>query len=505
LSNAVKYTEKGHIGLSITTVKQKSDEFPAKVWLKITVTDTGHGIKPTDMSKLFDDFVQVDMKKNRGIEGTGLGLAITKKLCAAMGGDITVESEYDKGSVFTAIVRQSVSTPEPFATVENPGGKKVLVYESQAVYSQAICWSLRNMGVPYAMAETPEEFAETLLREEWYYVFSSYGLYEKIKPVMEKIPNEKRPSLALMIEWGVDAYIPGVRFVSLPVQSLSIADVLNGKASAQSYFDNSKTGGSIRFTLPGVRLLIVDDLSTNLKVAECLLAPYKATVETCLSGKEALELVKQHNYEIVFMDHMMPEMDGIEATAAIRSWEKEQKHNNKIPIIALTANAVSGMREMFIENSFNDFLAKPIDISKLDEMLDRWIPKEKQCVKTKIEEKLVILTDDDPANLRLGKTIQSAQYRVATAPSAEKLFKLLENNSPSLILLDIEMPKMDGYETNKILKSKPETKDIPVVFLADAGQDDEKAQALWESLGSAGHIMKPLDLSVLVESIEKYF
>jgi signal transduction histidine kinase/CheY-like chemotaxis protein len=505
LSNAVKYTEKGHIGLAITTIKQESDELPAKVWLKITVTDTGHGIKPLDLIKLFDDFVQVDTKKNRGIEGTGLGLAITKKLCAAMGGDIMVESEYGKGSVFTAIIHQVVDTPEPFAAVEDPESKKVLVYENQPVYAQAICWSLRNMGVPYTMSATPEEFADALLREEWFYVFSSYSLYENIRPVMEKIPGEKRPSLALMIEWGVDAYIPGVRFVSLPAQSLSIADVLNGRASAQSYFDNSKTGGGIRFTLPGVRLLIVDDLSTNLKVAEGLLAPYKASVETCLSGREALELVKQHEYDIVFMDHMMPEMDGIETTLAIRSWETEQKHNNKISIIALTANAVAGMKEMFIENGFNDFLAKPIDVSKLDEMLDRWIPKEKQRVKTEVEEKLVILTDDDPANLRLGKSIQSSQYRVATAPSAEKLFKLLENNSPVLILLDIDMPKMDGYETIKILKSKPETKDIPVVFLADADHDDEKAHALWDTLGAAGHIKKPLDLSALTESIEKYF
>jgi CheY-like chemotaxis protein len=135
----------------------------------------------------------------------------------------------------------------------------------------------------------------------------------------------------------------------------------------------------------------VDDISTNLKVAEGLLAPYRAKIDTSLNGARAIELVKQHNYDIVFMDHMMPEMDGIEATAAIRAWEALQMSNEKlemsnergvgrsaVPIIALTANAVSGMREMFIEKGFNDFLAKPIDISKLDEMLGRWIPKEKR-------------------------------------------------------------------------------------------------------------------------------
>ena len=285
----------------------------------------------------------------------------------------------------------------------------------------------------------------------------------------------------------------------------------NGKTT-QSYFDNSGIGGVIRFTLPRVRLLVVDDLPSNLKVTEGLLAPYKAAVETCLSGKEALDRIKQQDYDLIFMDQMMPEMDGVETTAAIRLWEKEQEElrnknmvakQTKVPIIALTANAVSELKEMFIENGFNDFLAKPIDISKLDEILGRWIPKEKQCFET--EKKLVILTDDDPSNLRMGKSIQSTQYRIATAPSAEKLFRLLENNNPALILLDIDMPNMDGLETIKILKSKPETKGIPVVFLADASRDEEKAHALWETLGVAGHITKPLNLSMLIESIEKYF
>jgi CheY-like chemotaxis protein len=396
-----------------------------------------------------------------------------------------------------------------FAKVEDAANKKVLVYEGRAVYAKSVCWSLENMGVPCAMVLTLEKFAEALLREEWSFVFSGFGLYDKIKPVIEgtNFRNGKRPSLALMIEWGAEASIPGVRFVSLPSQSLSIADVLNGKASTQSYLDNFKPGGIIRFTLPEVRLLVVDDLSTNLKVTEGLLAPYKAAIDTCLSGKEALDLVKQHDYDIVFMDHMMPEMDGIETTAAIRLWEKERNDNTatarqaRDPIIALTANAVSGMKQMFIENGFNDFLAKPIDISKLDEMLDRWIPKEKLCVEK--EKKLVILTDDDLANLRLGKSIQSEKFRIATAPSAEKLFKLLENNNPALILLDIDMPKMDGFQAIKILKSKPETKGIPVIFLTD-GTGEEEAHAL-EAVGAAGYITKPLNISVLTESIEKYF
>jgi signal transduction histidine kinase/CheY-like chemotaxis protein len=377
LSNAVKYSEKGYIGLTITTDKRDDK----RIWLRIAVSDTGKGIKPEDRTKLFDEFVQVDMKKSQNVEGTGLGLSITKLLCIAMGGNISVESEYGRGSVFTAVIPQGIETEEPFAVVEEPGKKKVLVYEGRAIYAKAVSWSLENMGVPHTVVTNHDEFTEALYRAEWFYVFSGYGLYGKIAPVInqDNFPGGKKPPLALMVEWGTEAYIPGVRFVSIPVQSLSIANVLNGMADNKGYI---KTSGIIRFTFPRARILVVDDISTNLKVVEGLLAPYQAAVDTCLDGLQAIELVKHNEYDIVFMDHMMPEMDGIETVAIIRLWEKEQQKigvtRNTVPIIALTANAVVGMREMFIENGFNDFISKPIDVSKLDEILDRWIPKEKR-------------------------------------------------------------------------------------------------------------------------------
>jgi len=246
-----------------------------------------------------------------------------------------------------------------------------------------------------------DDFADALCREEWFYVFSSYGLYEKIKPVMEQgnsaFNNGKKPPMALMVEWGAETYIPGVRFVSIPIQSLSIANILNGKADVRDDKDLS----IVHFSFPGARLLVVDDIATNLKVVEGLLAPYKTAVDTCTNGLQAIELIKNasfrnRDYDIVFMDHMMPGMDGIETTSAIRAWEKEQNEKisagltagetkssdrytrRQIPIIALTANAVVGVREMFIEKGFNDFISKPIDVSKLDEILNRWIPEGKR-------------------------------------------------------------------------------------------------------------------------------
>ena len=118
------------------------------------------------------------------------------------------------------------------------------------------------------------------------------------------------------------------------------------------------------------------------------------------------------------------------------------------------------------------------------------------------EKKLIIIVDDNPANLRIGKNILSEKYAVATAPSAEKLFALLESNSPALILLDIDMPEMNGFEAIEILKSKPGTKDIPVIFLT--GMSDPQDEKKGRTLGAVDYITKPFEPNALISCIEKY-
>ena len=505
LSNAVKYTDRGHIGVTITGEKREE----GKVWLKISVVDTGHGIKSEDKVKLFGDFIQVDVNKGE-IEGTGLGLAITRRLCVAMGGSIVMESEYGKGSTFTVLVPQKIQSDEAYAEVENAAAKRILVYESRSVYANSLCWSLENLGLPYTVVGDEESFCSALTNEKWFYVFSGYGLHEKIKTVYNGIPGGERPPLALMAEWGSETYIPGMHFIFLPLQSLSVANILNGREDRKGSFMNNGNYNSARFTTPHARMLIVDDISTNLKVAKGLLAQYRAQVDTCLSGEAAIELVKQNDYDLILMDHMMPEMDGIEATEAIRAWEKEKANQEQtdlpargpIPIVALTANAISGMREMFLDKGFNDFLGKPIDISELDEVLARWIPKEKKGKFIEGEKKLIIMVDDDLENLKAGKAILGEDYVVATVPSASKLIKLLENNHPALILIDAIMPEMDGYETLELLRLKPETKNIPVVFLYEAAGPEERE--LCFAAGAIDCVSKPFDPPSLISCVGRH-
>jgi CheY-like chemotaxis protein len=188
--------------------------------------------------------------------------------------------------------------------------------------------------------------------------------------------REKPLNLAVMVEPGEISVYREVSSVLLPVYSVTIANVLNN-VFGELLYHNKKL--SIQFTAPSANILIVDDISTNLRVAKELMAPYNMNIQTCMSGPEAIRLVENNRFDIVFMDHMMPGMDGIEATNLIRSIDSADAYYQKLPVIALTANAVSGQREMFLEKGIDDFLAKPIEVQKLDEILKKWLPAEKLC------------------------------------------------------------------------------------------------------------------------------
>jgi signal transduction histidine kinase/CheY-like chemotaxis protein len=143
-------------------------------------------------------------------------------------------------------------------------------------------------------------------------------------------------------------------------------------------YSGAGQGMIVSFSAPGARLLVVDDVNTNLKVAAGLLSPYGIQVDMALNGADAIRAARANRYDLIFMDHMMPGMDGVEATKQIRAFGGEDGYLAAVPIIALTANAVSGVKEMFLQSGFNDFLSKPIDTAKLDALLEKWIPKEKQ-------------------------------------------------------------------------------------------------------------------------------
>ena len=271
LTNAVKYSNQGHIELIVDYEKLENDE----IMLKATVKDQGIGIKKEDMPKLFEAFSQVDMERNHRIEGTGIGLTITERLVRSMGGSITLESEYGVGTTFYVSMRQKV---EDFNSVID--------------------------------TESTDDFVV-----------------------------------------------------------ISHSNILKGFVSGKKKI--------AKFVAPDANVLVVDDNEANLKVAKGLMGQYKLSVRTCTSGKAALGILEtDKSFDILFIDHMMPEMDGVELTKILRS--SNDDYLKYVPIIALTANAIKGVSEMFLANGFTEYLSKPIDTERLGEVLNKWIPENKK-------------------------------------------------------------------------------------------------------------------------------
>jgi signal transduction histidine kinase/DNA-binding response OmpR family regulator len=377
LSNAVKYTNQGHI---IFTIEVESWE-ESSLNLKFEVVDTGIGIKQEDIGEIFGNFSRLDSRHNYEVEGTGLGLAITRSLCLAMRGDITVDSVYEAGSTFTAYIPQKILDKTPFAEVIDPENKKVLVFETREIYGNSIVCSLDNLGVFCKLVTGIDEFTRILETDSFDFILAASFVFDKAREEIQK--RGINTILVLLAEYGEVIADRQTRFIAMPVHPLSIAHVLNGEEELRFY---TETPG-VSFTAPDAHILIVDDIKTNLTVAAGLLIPYAIQVDSCLTGKEAIGLVQKNKYDLVLMDHMMPDMNGIETTARIREWEEAEQKNKRpgfagIPIVALTANALFGMKDLFLQSGFNDYLSKPIEIMKLNEIMEKWIPAEKQIKST---------------------------------------------------------------------------------------------------------------------------
>ncbi|MCL2003149.1 MAG: PAS domain-containing protein [Oscillospiraceae bacterium] len=368
LWNAVKYTDSGFVSLSVSGEITDGDT----VELVMKVADSGRGIKQEDIGNLFGDFVQFESELSRNTEGVGLGLAITKSLVSAMGGRIDVESEYGKGSLFTLTLPQKFHVRAAMAAIEEPG-KKVLLYEQNKTYADSVFQTLGNLGVHCDRAENDNELYEKLAAQSYGFVFISATLYGNNEYVLTTFGKDAK--VVLLAKFGGTISSVGLKVLEMPAYCVSVANVLNNVSGGASSDGN---GALVEFSAPDAKVLVVDDINTNLVVANGLLRPYNMRVDLCRSGMDALEAIKARRYDLVFMDHKMPRMDGVETKDRIRAMGDGDSYYKTVPIVALTANAVNDAKKMFLENGFDDFLAKPIDTVELNAILKKWIPKHKR-------------------------------------------------------------------------------------------------------------------------------
>ena len=257
------------------------------------------------------------------------------------------------------------------------------------------------------------------------------------------------------------------------------------------------------FHAPDANILVVDDTEVNLSVFCNLLKQTKVAVDTALSGKEALALAKGKHYDIIFIDHMMPDMDGIETLHRLT----EDTDVSSAVCVALTANAVSGAREMYLEAGFADYLSKPVDGKRLEEMIRKYLPEDKihpadpcshagESNVCDTRQKILVVDDDDVIQAT-SKEILGSSFEITGCTDGDMALKTAKDELPDLILLDINLTGMNGFEVLAALKGDNETKDIPVMFIT-ADEDREK-EVLGLKNGALDFIRKPFIPEVLIQ------
>ncbi|MDR3200109.1 MAG: response regulator [Spirochaetales bacterium] len=366
LNNAVKFTRKGFIHMRVWAETLETGDLK----LNFSVQDTGIGIKKQDLEKLFIEFQQLDTHKNRNIEGTGLGLAITRRLVELMGGGLTVESVYGEGTNFSFYVICKGRHQGKLVEIEQPQSMRVLCYEPHPYNARSLRDMLESLHVAGNVCVDLDKLKTLLSAGGFTHVFFDISAKETLREFF--VRNGTRFILLKEVPEKYDSDIPNA--LNRPILITSFADVLNGKKSYEKRRKKRDEVPMGSFMTKDVRILVVDDNPVNLKVAEGLLRRYGITVDTVPGGQEAIAKIKIKDYDIIFMDHMMPGMDGLDTTRAIRSMGSPY---DSIIIIALTANAVSGVQEQFLESGMDDFLSKPIIIRDLRDLLKKHLPPEK--------------------------------------------------------------------------------------------------------------------------------
>ena len=386
LTNAVKYTEKGTVTFSVGYEKSGEDS----IIMKISVADTGIGIKQEDIPRLFSEFDRIEEERNRNIEGTGLGMSITKRLLSMMNSKLDVESEYGRGSVFSFAVAQNVVKWDAVGSLDE------------------------------ALHRSPAE----------------------------------------------------------------------------------RTGYHEKFTAPEAEILVVDDTPMNIEVFVSLLKKTLVRIDTARSGDECIALAKKKKYDIMFLDHMMPDKDGIETLTELKALDGCP--NAATPAVCLTANAVSSSREKYLKAGFDDYLTKPVEPERLEQTIMQYLPKEK-IVKTAKKAKpsvpagkaRILVIDDDDVIRKAAESILSPYYKVISSGDGKEGFEAAESEQPDLILLDINLSGTSGFDVLRRLRESSRTCSIPVMLITGDSSEDTEVKGF--RCGAADFVRKPFVPEVLIQ------
>lgn len=368
VSNGIKYTTEGGVYLKLHSEKQDYG-----VNLCIEVSDTGIGMTEEELEKVYERFYQTDSGRTRTGSGLGLGLSIVSGFVSLLGGFMTITSKKDEGTTVRVSLPQKVVENEPCVSINETKNVRVGSYLSTFGFKnpmvreffihQSVSMS-GGLGLEVHRVENIENLKKISKTIELTHLLVGEDEYKKDQSTI----NEFAKNVVVMVLSDSNIEAPSgtkIRVIKKPFYVFPFVAALNS-----SLVDTDSSHLTLR--LKGVHALVVDDEPMNLVVAKGIFKQYGMEVSTATSGAESIEMCRDHKYDIIFMDHMMAGMDGVEAMKKIRADVKGLNH--EIPIVALTANAMSSAKQMFISEGFDGFVSKPIEIEELERTMKRVIP-----------------------------------------------------------------------------------------------------------------------------------
>ena len=369
ITNGLKYTQQGGVYVRITTIKHEYG-----INLCIEVTDTGKGMTEYELEKVYDSFYQADSSRTRQGGGLGLGLAITSGFVALLGGFMTIDSKPDVGTTVHVSIPQRVIDPLSCMSVSAPD--KLCLgaflhfekYDNPAVrdyYNSMVLNIVKGLGIQMHRVNNTENLK--LLRDSIHltHLFIAEEEYNDNVDLIEELA--KTMVVAVVANEGM--ILPKntrVKVLEKPFYCFPVVSILNSTV-------DSKEERVKKLRCDGVRALVVDDETMNLVVAKSIFGRYGMKVYTATSGQESIDMCREKVFDIIFMDHMMSGMDGVEAMKRIRT--DVAGLNGSIPVVALTANAMSSAKQMFLSEGFDGFVSKPVEVEELERVLRQVLPK----------------------------------------------------------------------------------------------------------------------------------
>ena len=375
VDNALKFTKKGGVCLKVFSEPQEYG-----INLVIEVTDTGIGMTRGQIAMLSTGMYQANKKRTRSSGGIGLGFSIVYGFVRKMGGFVKIDSEKGHGTtVHLSIPQQVVDSSPCMSIVSDKVGDILYFIRREKIempqlreYNRSLTATLAaGLGLNMYATGDIKEFSRLYNELNVSHVFIGEAAYNAEREIFDKLAKENCHVVVTTSKEYSETSENGVLFVPMPVYGSVIVRIINGE-----YEDSSRgyiNAGKLSFD--GVRALIVDDEPMNLVVAAGIFKEYGLDLDTAASGPEAIQKYADGDFDVIFMDHMMPEMDGVEAMKNIRRIASESNRNPVI--LALTANVLGGAREMFMREGFDGFLAKPIDITEFERVMKSVLPEER--------------------------------------------------------------------------------------------------------------------------------